>query len=64
MRIAELCGYEVEVLEFMPVTFRHFKEMADRNIHNVPAGIIGEQALNFERHAGAIQAYTMAAKPA
>ena len=54
--IAELCGYEVDVLEFLPKTIEQLRMMIDRNEHNVPLTVIAEQALRFESHPDSVQA--------
>jgi predicted kinase len=46
--IADLMGYEVEIIEFMPTTISDIKVIAARNAHGVPLSVIASQVLRFE----------------
>lgn len=45
---ARLRDYEVEEVNLMPTTIAELRECAKRNVHGVPAGVIGKLAMEFE----------------
>jgi len=46
--IAELAGYEVEIVEFIPKSVEDIKTCISRNTHRVPADIVTRMCIEFE----------------
>jgi predicted kinase len=46
--IAELAGYEVEIVEFVAETVEDIRTCIARNAHGVPADIVARMCINFE----------------
>lgn len=45
---ARASGYDVEIVEVMPVTLEDLKECARRNVHGVPREVVARMAIEFE----------------
>jgi predicted kinase len=47
-KTALLCKYDVQVVEFMPISLNDLRMCAQRCVHEVPHEIIGRMAIDFE----------------
>ncbi len=45
---ARLAGYEVEIIEVMPVTVDEMRLCAERTAHKVPSSVIASMVMDFE----------------
>jgi predicted kinase len=53
IKVGQMHGYDVQVIEIVPETTEELKICVSRNVHQVPFEIICRMALNFERYDGA-----------
>ena len=52
---ARLAGYDVEIVEVMPVTLGELRVCAERNVHGVPPEAVYRMAWEFEPDSRAVQ---------
>lgn len=55
VRLGQLAGYEVRIVEIMPETVQEMRQCAERNQHGVPAATIAAMVMRFEFDSRAIR---------